>query len=85
LALWKQSLKTAIVHTKTDNTIRGLISEVTKDYIVLRPASIAGTDLATGNITWTKLDGDIVIPLSNVDFYQEGVEASIAGVFTELI
>lgn len=77
------SLKTVIVHTKTDRTICGLLSERTKDMLVLRPASIA-VEEPNGVTTWTKIDGDVVVMLENVDFWQEGVSASLARLNIEL-
>jgi hypothetical protein len=77
------SLHTVIVHTKTDRTIRGLLVEKSRDKLVLRPASIA-VEEANGTTSWTKIDGDVVIPLDNVDFWQEGVEAQLAGLTLEL-
>lgn len=74
-----------IVTTKTDQTIRGLLVDKTRQYLTLRPASIAGQDPNNpGSMVWTRLDGDIVIPMENVDFWQEGVEAQLAGLNPEI-
>lgn len=77
------ALHTIIVHTKTDRTIRGLLVEKSRDKLVLRPASIA-VEEQNGTTTWAKIDGDVVILLDNVDFWQEGVEAQLAGLTLEL-
>lgn len=76
-------LHTIIVHTKTEQTLRGMLSYKNKDFIVLRPASIATTD-QNGAVIWSNVDGDVVIPMDNVDFWQEGVEAKLAGLTLEL-
>lgn len=76
-------MHTIIVHTRTDNTIRGLLAAKNKEYLIIRPASIASTD-QNGAIVWSKVDGDVVIPMSNVDFWQEGVEAQLAGLMGEI-
>lgn len=80
---WPSTLKTIIVHTKTDRTVRGLLADRTKTVLVLRPASIASDD-QNGQTIWTKIDGDVVIPWDNIDFWQEGIEAQLAGLNTEL-
>jgi hypothetical protein len=72
------SLHTIIVHTKTDRTLRGLLVEKSRDKLVLRPASLA-VEEQNGTTSWTKIDGDVVIMLDNVDFWKEGVEAQLAG------
>ena len=78
-----RALHTIIVHTKTDRTLRGLLVEKTKDKLVLRPASLA-IEEQNGATTWTKIDGDVVVMLDNVDFWQEGVEAQLAGITNDL-
>lgn len=78
-----QALHTIIVHTKTDRTLRGLLVEKTRDKLVLRPASLA-VEEQNGTTTWAKIDGEVVIMLDNVDFWQEGVEAQLAGITNEL-
>lgn len=76
---------TIIVSTKTDQSIRGMLVDRNKQYLTLRPASIASTDEKNpGNVIWTSLDGDVVIPWDNIDFWQEGVEAQLAGLIPEL-
>lgn len=82
---WQNSraLHTIIVHTKTDRTLRGLLVEKTRDKLVLRPASLA-VEEQNGTTTWAKIDGEVVILLDNVDFWQEGVEAQLAGITNEL-
>ena len=78
-------IRAVIVHTKNDETIRGLLADLTKDFMVIRPASIAGPDpLNPGNVVWTKADGEIVIPRDNVSFWQEGIEAQLAGLLPDL-
>lgn len=79
------SLHAVIVHTKTDETLRGLLVDKSREFLVLRPASIAGPDpLNTGNVIWTAVDGDVVIPRENVNYWQEGIEAQLAGLTPEL-
>lgn len=49
-----------------------------KQGIVLRAASVEDTD-AAHNTTWTRMDGDVFIPREQVEFWQEGLDASILG------
>lgn len=85
MAYWpgNHALHTIIVHTKTDRTLRGLLVDKTRDKLVLRPASLA-VEEQNGTTSWAKIDGDVVILLDNVDFWQEGVEAQLAGITNEL-
>lgn len=85
MAYWPgtHALHTIIVHTKTDRTLRGLLVDKSRDKLVLRPASLA-IEEQNGTTSWTRIDGDVVIMLDNVDFWQEGVEAQLAGVTTDL-
>lgn len=76
-------LHTIIVHTKTEQSIRGMLATKNNSFLTLRPASIAITD-QNGAVTWSNIDGDVVIPMENVDFWQEGVEAKLAGLTLEL-
>lgn len=77
--------RAVIVTTKTDQTIRGLLADLNKAYMTIRPASIAGQDPNNpGRMVWTRLDGDVVIPMENIDFWQEGVEAQLAGLSPEI-
>jgi len=78
-----KALHTIIVHTKTDRTLRGLLADKTRDKLVLRPASLA-VEEQNGTTSWAKIDGDVVVMLENVDFWQEGVEAQLAGLTDEL-
>ena len=72
-----------IVHLKTDRTISGLLADRKKDMLILRPAMVASED-QNGAVVWNRIDGDVVIMMDNVDFYQEGVEASLAGLGKDL-
>lgn len=78
-------VRAVIVHTRTDETIRGLMVDLNRNFLIIRPASIAGQDpLNPGNVVWTAVDGDVVIPRDNVSFWQEGIEAQLAGLSPEL-
>jgi hypothetical protein len=70
------NLPTVIVSTKTGSSIKGALVDRKRDALVLRAASVAAVD-ANGNVEWHALDGDVVIAMENVDFWQEGLDASL--------
>ena len=69
-------LRVVAVSTKTGNTIRGALVDEMRNALVLRSASLANPD-QNGNIRWDNLDGDVVIPMENVDFWQDWLEPTI--------
>lgn len=71
-----QPLKTAVVHLKTDQVIKGALSEITDRVLVLKHASLA-TAGPSGSVNWTRMDGDVVVSLANVDFWQDGLDAAL--------
>lgn len=72
----EQPLQTVIVSTKTGRSIRGALLERTRDALILRAASVATQD-AQGRVEWHPLDGDSVVPMDNVDFYQDALDATL--------
>ena len=75
----RSSLKLAvvIVSTKTGQSIKGALVDQRRDALVLRAAAIADFDGPSQDVTWHTLDGDIVIPMENVDFWQDGLPAGM--------
>lgn len=71
-----RKLTTAVVHLKTDQVIKGAVARVGEDAIILKHASLA-TQGPSGSVTWTGMDGEIVITLDNVDFWQDGLNAAL--------
>ena len=59
------TLQRVIVNTKTDKAFRGVLWRRVHGYLVLRNAEMLGPK---GEVT--KVDGEIVIDGSNVDFLQ---------------
>lgn len=75
MKLWGQlgPLRAVVVTTKTDRTMRGLLVHQARDHIVMRAVSIHQTD-KQGGFTWQKMDGDVVILVENIDYWQEGLD-----------
>lgn len=61
------------VTTKTGATLKGLMVERTRDVMVLRAAAVGTVDNMQGEV-WTKMQGDVVVPMDNVDYWQEGLQ-----------
>lgn len=57
-------LRRVIVSTKTGLSIRGYVSAYRRDYLVLRSAEMLRTQGAL------RMDGEVLIERSNVDFIQ---------------
>lgn len=70
-----KELTAVIVSTKSGQSIKGLLLEQGSNQIVIRAASVAAVE--TNGITWHSLDGDVVVPMENVDFWQAGVAADV--------
>ena len=68
-------LNAVLVTTRDGQSIKGVLVERSRDGLILRAASLAGVD-PNGVQVWTKMVGDVVVPMPNVAFYQEalGVE-----------
>lgn len=71
-----EKLETAIVHLKTDQTIKGALASVDERVIVLKHASLAVSG-PSGSVQWSRMDGEIVVALENVDFWQTGLDAAM--------
>lgn len=69
-------LRVVVVHTKTEQAIRGILRE--RDSLgnmVLSSPSLMTTD-RNGVPVWQAMDGEVVVPGANVDFYQTALDAS---------
>jgi hypothetical protein len=64
------------VTTKTGNSIKGVLVDRNRELMVLRAAALGSEDGATKQQMWTRLTGDLVIPMDNIDFWQEGLDPS---------
>jgi hypothetical protein len=73
LGLAPPPLRTVYVQTLQGNTIRGALLHRRADAFVLRGAWLADQD-PNGNEKWSSLDGDVVIPVRQIEFYQEGID-----------
>lgn len=71
-----EPLPVVVVTTKAGYEIRGLLREEGSNGFVLVDAaqSMAGPN---GQTAWKPLLGEVVIPLSNVDYYQRALPVSI--------
>lgn len=81
MGLFQQALMASpavVVSLLTGRTIKGAMVEKGKNGIVLRAASVEDRDAAQ-HVTWAALDGDVVIPWDQVEFYQTGLDAAILG------
>lgn len=58
-------LKRMIVNTRTGKAFRGVLWERRRDYLVLRDA-----EMLPGRGETVAIDGEVIIPASNVDFIQ---------------
>lgn len=71
-----QPLRAVVVTTKDGITIRGAMVHADRAMVLLRSAAVGSDDPQTG-LKWQKMQGDIVIPLDNVSYWQEGLDASL--------
>jgi hypothetical protein len=69
---------TVVVSLLSGRSIKGAMVESGKHGIVLRAAQVEDTD-AAHNTTWTRMDGDVFVPIAQIEFYQTGLDASILG------
>lgn len=69
-------LQAVIVSAKTGQSIKGVLLDTRPDALVLRAAAVATVE-QNGSVAWNALDGDVVIPMENIDFYQSGLDAAI--------
>lgn len=63
--------------TKTGQNFKGVLVARDREVLVLRAARLASVDQRTGGQTWATVQGDVVVPMDNVDFWQEGLDPSI--------
>lgn len=71
----REALQTVIVSLKTGVDIRGLLREHAADGMVLTSAAVAGT--VNERIVWKPLVGEVVIPESNIDYWQRALPVEI--------
>lgn len=73
---YRGPLMVVLVNLRSGTTLRGALVDERRNALVLRGAAVAnvGDDR---RISWTGLDGDVVIPMENVDYYQASLDASL--------
>lgn len=65
----KGPLRSVVVTTRSGHTLKGVLVDERRSSLVLRAAALA--DVQPQGVSFTPLDGDVVIPMDNVDFWQE--------------
>jgi hypothetical protein len=69
-------LNVVLVQTKTGGSIKGVLVERNRVALVLRAAAIASVGINDSQI-WSKAIGDLVIPMVNVDYWQEALPVTV--------
>ena len=64
-----------LVSTKTGSSIKGLLRDQAPNGLVLTNASVAAVD-PNGTVQWHSLDGDVVVPMQNVDYWQTNLNVA---------
>lgn len=73
---WDKPAPTVVVSTISGQLLRGALVKRQADSIVLRSASVASVE-RNQQSRFVALDGDVVVPWVNIDFYQTGLDASL--------
>ena len=71
-------LTAVVVHLKTEQAFKGSLVRVDTSTMTLKHASLATTG-PSGSVNWTPMDGEVVLPLDNVDYWQSALDAAILG------
>lgn len=71
-----QPLPVVVVSTKSGQLLRGVLVSVHRDALIMRAVTIATVE-RNQQTRYAPLDGDVVVPTDNIDFYQTGLDASI--------
>lgn len=69
-------LNVVLVQTKTGNSIKGALVENRRDALVLRAAAVLTIGVNNAQ-TWEKAIGDLVIPMQNVDYFQQALSVEV--------
>jgi hypothetical protein len=69
-------LDVVVITTKTSLEIKGVLREEASDAFVLTSAALAGNGPNMETI-WSDLAGEVVVPFSNVDYYQRSLPPDI--------
>jgi hypothetical protein len=70
------------ISLKTGSTILGALIHQEPDYLVVRAGTLIGVDRNQAE-TREPLDGDTVVPLDNIDFWQTGIDPKIVARISE--
>lgn len=74
------SLRFVAVTLQTGTVIRGALAAEGPNALILKAPAVAQFDQASGTVAWQPIDGEAVIPMENVDYYQTGIDAAAMGV-----
>ena len=69
-------IRAVAITTVTGNSLIGVLVDQRRDALVLRSARIVGVD-TNGNPKVDALDGDVVVPMQNVDYWQDALDPAI--------
>lgn len=72
------ALVTVMVHLKDETTLKGALVEQTPQGLILRAAQMI--ENMDNQMRWVRLDGEIVVPLDNISFWQTGLDAELLNV-----
>jgi len=75
-------VKTVAVSLKTGSTVIGAMVSRSRDLLILRGAVLIGVD-RNQQETRDRVDGDVVIPAINVDYWQEGLDPAFVATLGE--
>jgi hypothetical protein len=67
----QEPLRAVVVALKTGGALKGLLTARDGTALVLRSGTLGNID-RNGKIAWQPLAGDVIIPMENVDYYQQG-------------
>jgi hypothetical protein len=62
----------AIVSTKSGQTLKGVAVVISAEGMVLTAARLGGIG-KNGEVTWSPMAGEVVVPADNIDYWQRGI------------
>ncbi len=72
-----------MIHSKDEQTFKGVLVDQRRDGFVLRACQYVQLD-QNKMIRWASLDGDVVIPMENISFWQDGLDAALLDITGQL-
>lgn len=73
-----RTVNAVVVSTRSGQALKGAMVERNRDGVTLRMAYLGGENEQHQEI-WQRLDGDVFVPASNVDFIQQWLDVGILG------